>query len=135
MNLLHDNYYLVTKYLVWFQIWPSHSVKVSAQFRFYFNERLTCSVVILFQSNLNWNLDLSCIVNEALMTISSQFFFFTESYWAYKKASKSKTNNFPPLTSFYAKNIVVFVVFCSLDYVFVGWFWFDLLFCMLKIFL
>ena len=61
------------------QIWPSYNVKVSTKFRFCFNERLNCSAVKLFQSNLNLILDLSSIVNEAIKRISSQF-FFTEKF-------------------------------------------------------
>ena len=57
-EFLHHRCYLITKYLVWFQIWSSPHVKVYVKLRFCFNERLKCSVVIWFQSSLNLTLDL-----------------------------------------------------------------------------
>ena len=64
--MLHHGCYLVTKYLVCFQIWSSPHVKVYVKFRFCFNERLICSVVIWFQSNLNLTLDLPQIIIKKL---------------------------------------------------------------------
>ena len=62
----------------------------------------------------------SSIVNEAIKTISSQFFFFYEKILSVQKAPKPNH----PLRSFCAhKKTVAFIDFCSLIFAFVGWFW------------
>ena len=60
----------------------------------------------------------SSIVNEVIKTVSSQFFFLRK-YFERTKAYKRKITNFAAC-----------LCFCWL-----GYFWFDLCFCMLEIFL
>ena len=69
------------------------------------------------------------------MRLSRQFqtIFFLQKDFERTKSIKAQNTQFSPLRSFHALKIVAFVVFCSLVCVFVGWFWFDLPFCTLKI--
>ena len=69
------------------------------------------------------------------MRLSRQFqaSFSYKKFLSIQKASKDKIINCPPLRNFYAQKIIAFVVFCSLVFVFAGWFWLDLRFCTLKI--
>ena len=76
----------------------------------------------------------SSIVDEFVKTISSQFIFLRKDFER-TKSIKAQKKQFLPLRTFYVLKIVAFVVFCSLVCVFVGWFWFDLRFCGLKILL
>ena len=74
---------------------------------------------------------MSSEVNEAIKTISSQFFLRKDLEHA--KSIKAQITNFPPLRRFHARKNVVFVVFVCFFYFF-GCFWLDLRFFTLKIF-
>ena len=63
---IHYTCYLVTKHLVWFQIWQSPHEKVYVKFHLCFNEHFECSVVIWFQANLNLTFDLPSIITKKL---------------------------------------------------------------------
>ena len=71
----------------------------------------------------------SSIVNEAIETISSQFFIFYYYYFLrkdfeQKKCTKTQNKRFPPSWKFLCvQKTIAFVVLCSLIFVFVGWFW------------
>ena len=71
----------------------------------------------------------SSIVNEAIETISSQFFIFYYYYFLrkdfeQKKSTKTQNKRFPPSWKFLCvQKTIAFVVLCSLIFVFVGWFW------------
>ena len=62
-------------------------------------------------SFLRWNF-LGGNVNEVIRTISSLFIFFYEKFLGAQNAPKCKTNDFPPLRSFWARKKLLSVVFC-----------------------
>ena len=72
----------------------------------------------------------SSIVNKAIRTILSLFFFFFfEKFLSLKKSLKRKIDNFPPLTGFSAQKSVAFIVFCLIVFVLL------VSFCLICIFL
>ena len=72
------------------------------------------------------------------MRLSRQFrtfFLFFKKILSVKKVPKPKTNDFHPLrSSCTCKKTVAMVVFCSVIFVFVGWFWFICVFVRSKSF-
>ena len=83
-------------------------------------------------SKLFWHF-VSSIVNEAIKTISSQFFlfFFTRRFWAYKKHQNPK-QMIPTLLEVFvrAKSCCL----CLLIFVYVDWFWLICAFALSKYF-
>ena len=70
---------------------------------------------------------LSSRVNEVIKTISSQFIylFFLRKDFERTKSIKAQNKQFSFIRSFFAQKIVAFVFlgfFCSLVFVFLGWF-------------
>ena len=70
---------------------------------------------------------------EFIKTISSQSIFLRKSFER-TKSIKAQNNQFPPLRSFYVRKIVIFVVFCSLVFVFLVVFVFICVFVRSKLF-
>ena len=71
----------------------------------------------------------SNIIYEVIRTILSWSIYLRKNFERKKRHQNAK-QTIVPLLEF----LVAFVVFCSLFCVFVGWFWFNLHFCTLKIF-